>query len=698
MRKTSIRLVMTAATIAAIASTLVAAPPATAATAHVVLNEIACEGTDQVELANTGDAAADLSGWLLTDKVLSSTDATHRYLFASGTSLAPGAHLVVEKAIGGFPFGISCGDDTIRLADSTASAVDDVVLPDNAADPSLTYGRLPDGTGDWTWTMPTVGAANQPTPDDGASLPADPAWLYDPLAVNEIDFAISPAGLTSLAAWPTSYVDATMTVTPSGGEPVTLAVGVRLKGSTSFRTLDGKAALKVKVNHSVSGQRLSGLRGLTLNNMVQDRSMIAEAVSARVFSDLGVPSARVGYAFVRINGAAYGLYANVETVNEDFAASRFPSTLHVYEASQPGTDISPGSLDLFETEAGPSADTADLLALIAAADTASAGWLAAVSPRIDLAAIVRVWAAEHIASHWDSYSGGGPNNYYLHSDSSGRFTEIPSGTDQTWSTNPLPFGHAGRGRLFTSCVADATCRQAYVDALTAARPTVQAATWSDLAASIAAVLVPWQAMDPRKEYTTGDIAESVSLKRQAISARGAQLSAWLSTPTFDAPSGGGAGGGGAGGGGSGGGDGGAVEPVTVAQVIAPAAASSVEPTAPLPATIPASVRPALTVAPRGARGALVVVRPGLSARPATAPVQRVATGRLVRLKLGPVPAAGSLTVDVLVDGTWRSIGSATRTAGARATTRAFRLDVPGTYPLRIRTSDAVRYLRLQVSG
>mgnify|MGYP000914761591 CR=1 FL=1 len=191
MRKTSIRLVMTAATIAAIASTLVAAPPATAATAHVVLNEIACEGTDQVELANTGDATADLSGWLLTDKVLSSTDATHRYLFASGTSLAPGAHLVVEKAIGGFPFGISCGDDTIRLADSTASAVDDVVLPDNAADPSLTYGRLPDGTGDWTWTMPTVGAANQPTPDDGASLPADPAWLYDPLAVLNSGFWLS---------------------------------------------------------------------------------------------------------------------------------------------------------------------------------------------------------------------------------------------------------------------------------------------------------------------------------------------------------------------------------------------------------------------------------------------------------------------------------------------------------------------------
>ena len=98
----------------------------------VALNEINCEGTDWVELVNTTASTADISGWLLTDDPLTQNPprADHRYLFPSPTTIAPGAKLVVERLAGGFPFGVSCGSDTIRLADGAAgSLVDQFVVP-----------------------------------------------------------------------------------------------------------------------------------------------------------------------------------------------------------------------------------------------------------------------------------------------------------------------------------------------------------------------------------------------------------------------------------------------------------------------------------------------------------------------------------------------------------------------------------------
>ena len=77
-----------------------------------------------------------------------------------------------------------------------------------------------------------------------------------------------------------------------------------------------------------------------------------------------------------------------------------------------------------------------------------------------------MWGVEKYIGHWDGYAGEGipgeeefnehrPNNYYLYSDSSGRFSMLPWGTDQTWDEPP---GFDGQdGRLFDLCLEDETC-------------------------------------------------------------------------------------------------------------------------------------------------------------------------------------------------------------------------------------------------
>lgn len=227
------------------------APAVAAASPSVTLSEVNCEGTDWIELGNPTATSVDLSGWLLTDDPIDRTPprADHRYTFPSGTSLAAGATLVVEKSAPGFPFGISCGNDTIRLADSAGTLVVEYVVP--------------------------------PT---GSGPPPDAAWVFDPSAVPVIDLTLPAETVTALNADPSSeYHPATFTLKRASGQTYgPLEIGVRLKGSQgSFRGLDKKAAFKLKFNHTVAGQRFQGLKKMTLNNMVQDPSMLRETLSDR---------------------------------------------------------------------------------------------------------------------------------------------------------------------------------------------------------------------------------------------------------------------------------------------------------------------------------------------------------------------------------------------------------------------------------
>ena len=80
----------------------------------------------------------------------------------------------------------------------------------------------------------------------------------------------------------------------------------------------------------MSGQRFLGLKKLTLNNMVQDASMVHEGLAYRAFRAVGVPAPRTGYAFVRLNGSAYGVYLKrVESLNVEVPRSSPGSTAHL---------------------------------------------------------------------------------------------------------------------------------------------------------------------------------------------------------------------------------------------------------------------------------------------------------------------------------------------------------------------------------
>jgi hypothetical protein len=149
----------------------------------LAVNEIRAAGDDWIELYNAGDEPVALEGWRIAD---GNADGTPRLAeavaFPAGATLEPGAFLFVLADLGGdalpgwqtaclepavpqclhVAWGISRADgDTITVLDAADGVVTQAVYPPDAVPDGQTWGRLPDGTGDFAPNAPTPFAVNR---------------------------------------------------------------------------------------------------------------------------------------------------------------------------------------------------------------------------------------------------------------------------------------------------------------------------------------------------------------------------------------------------------------------------------------------------------------------------------------------------------------------------------------------------------
>jgi len=394
-----------------------------------------------------------------------------------------------------------------------------------------------------------------------AAAAYDATEMYDPGEVVFIDLTLSPTAEAELEAEPDEYVSGTFSLTrsadgtPAGEEasPVlpVRAAEIRLKGSVggSFRDLTEKAGFKLKFKKA---EAFLGLRKMTLNNMVQDPSMLHETLAYAAFRAAGVPASRTGYAYVRLNGEDIGVYLNLENL-DDIGLSRIfgsafdQDTQHLYEGEY-GDDVVPDGAADFEVDEGgdEAGEIGDLEALIEAVNgDGDAPWSDRVAPNADLGEMTKMWAVEKYIDHWDGYSGHAipnsrPNNYYLYSDPTGRFQMLPWGTDQAWIPTigvetpgrEVTFDGEG-GVLFDKCLEDEACFRAYWEALQGVRDAIVGLDPKAMAESTVEALAPWQEKEiehGRPEYDAAEIKEDkygVDTTIEFIAGRAAEADAWL---------------------------------------------------------------------------------------------------------------------------------------------------------------------------
>ncbi len=217
-------------------------------------------------------------------------------------------------------------------------------------------------------------------------------------------------------------------------------VGVRKKGFIGSQS-DTKPSLKLRFDKYVDGQTLGGvIERMTLNNSIQDPSMVNTCLAYQVFAAAGSPSSRCSFATVKVNGKSLGLYVHVEEIKKPFLARHFDSAEgSLYEGTV--SDFTPVYRGTFEKKTNEDADDwSDIDAVMAALQDPSDAGLEALGKAVDLDRFLSFWAAEVLVGHWDGYAGD-RNNYHFYREPDGPFVFIPWGVDDTFhlKDDPNPF-------------------------------------------------------------------------------------------------------------------------------------------------------------------------------------------------------------------------------------------------------------------
>ena len=355
---------------------------------------------------------------------------------------------------------------------------------------------------------------------DQLQPPAPPPHSADQLfsseAVWPIHIGLSEASRAALSADPYTYVVGSVAI----GGKLFEEVGIRLKGAYSFQGLGGKAAFKIKFNEYVADQRFLGLERLTLNNMRQDRSKVHEWLGYELFRAVGVSASRSGYVQLWLNGENYGLYANVESVDDRFLRERYAdATGNLYEAPW-GADLDLDSIWDFEQDEGEDLSRDDLLAFVEAANQPGDGIFVAPDTPLATDEFLAFVAAEAAIGHWDGYWKA--NNYHIyHEPGAERWSFIPWGIDQAFDRELGVF--AGAGMLIAKCREEPACVVAYAETGLA---VADAFADLDLEASldeVAALIEEALIADPRQPHPVDMVHRHLATLRALLATTPARL-------------------------------------------------------------------------------------------------------------------------------------------------------------------------------
>lgn len=350
-----------------------------------------------------------------------------------------------------------------------------------------------------------------PEPVDADIEPEEPDILdpnYDAFfawgSIQQIRLEIDEASWAALDADPRTWARATFEhVNGMYGDIRLEGVGVHLKGSDTFQTLDQKPSLKIKFDEFSPGSVYAGLQRLTLNNMTGDPVMGSEVVSYRVWAQAGIPVPRATYAEVWINGEPYGLYTALETVDDEFLQKRFEADEgDLWEANE-GAGLTNEGITHFALVSGPG----DVSALERAVDAVSSPgdfWVRA-DEGIVVSAFVDYWTWCLLTGTKDGYPYN-PNDFFLYGDplQGGRFIFLPWGMDETWersSTWLVP----DPGTVGDYCLQDPDCRSAFRERLAAGLVAWEAMDIPGMQAEAFDVSADAMARDPRKPDSTSTV-------------------------------------------------------------------------------------------------------------------------------------------------------------------------------------------------
>lgn len=311
-------------------------------------------------------------------------------------------------------------------------------------------------------------------------------------------------------------------------EGETVPAMARLKGNWSWSC--DKMQFVISFNEEDPDGRFHGQRKLMLDAPWYDRTLLHERAAFPLFQALGLPYSCVNSARLDINGAYYGIYANVERIDREYLERHF---------EEPDGNLYQGGSELKTNE--DVADTSRLTAL------QSARTVEEIAALMDLDQAVAEWAAEAMLPAMDNYWAGVEINYYLYDHPTRGFLYLPYDLDisfgdsaytdgslvwpDTVSVDPITYEHYGWGKeaLLMTVLADAGWCERFVEELALARAAYDPAAMASDVATWEAQIADAVDEDGRKPYSTADHTAAVEDLTAFFAQRAAVVDAWLAT-------------------------------------------------------------------------------------------------------------------------------------------------------------------------
>ncbi len=211
--------------------------------------------------------------------------------------------------------------------------------------------------------------------------------------------------------------------------------GVRYRDARSFTPGGRRNGLFVKISTTDANVTYEGVKAIDLSSALRDPSMVREVAGYEIARDyMTAPGAN--YARVNINGEYYGLFVNVEVVDEAFVKNRFNMDVEGIFYSNPNTGEKESS-DCQSEYFGSLRHDNNMYCFEHNFDKISGYWSdlfdlsdalknnpEKVKELLDVDQTLWMLAFNNVLVNLYSYSGKSSQNYYLVKDKSGRFVPV----------------------------------------------------------------------------------------------------------------------------------------------------------------------------------------------------------------------------------------------------------------------------------
>jgi CotH kinase protein len=204
-----------------------------------------------------------------------------------------------------------------------------------------------------------------------------------------------------------------------------LNIGFRLRGNTSRAS--AKKSFKVKFNAFTSGIKYQGVKELNLNGSHNDPTMVREKLYYDAWNLAGLPQRRATFAKMYINNAYYGLYTNIEELDDEWLQRVFgtddgnlykctyPADLKYITANQASYkavlhSVGVRAYDLKTNELTD--DYTDLARLCTVINTPT-NFECEIQKVLNVQGFLKAYAVEVLAGNWDDYAYN-KNNFFLY--------------------------------------------------------------------------------------------------------------------------------------------------------------------------------------------------------------------------------------------------------------------------------------------